>query len=89
MIDTEVGPIVITGSDIRPVVCDPLEQARSQTRMCSSRVSVPGGGNAGSSAQVAGPNSVDGSGEVAGLQAIARATIMTTARRTIPVTIRS
>jgi hypothetical protein len=53
---TVVGPASMTGADIRPVAGVPLEQARSQTRTCSSVVVGPGPGNAGSSAQVAGPN---------------------------------
>jgi hypothetical protein len=49
----------MTGADIRPLAGDPLEHASSQTRMWSSVVSPAGDGNAGSSAQLAGPYSGD------------------------------
>ena len=49
----------MTGADIRPVAGDPLEHAISQTRRWSSVVSAVGAGNAGSSAQLAGPYSAE------------------------------
>jgi hypothetical protein len=54
---TVVALVVIAGGEMRPVAGRPLEQACSQTRMCSDVAAGPGAGNEGSSAQVAGPNS--------------------------------
>lgn len=61
VIVTVVGAVSITEADIRPVVGDPLEQARSQTRI--KRRSVPGfgEGKAGSGAHDARPNSGESS----------------------------
>ena len=66
VIVTVPGAISITGADIRPVAGDPLEQARSQTRMKSRSVPGFGEGKAGSSAHVARPNSGDSSPVAAG-----------------------
>lgn len=63
---TVVAVYAMTGADIRPVAGEPLEQAISQTRMCSSVASGPGDANDGSSAQVAGPNSAEMAPEVPG-----------------------
>jgi hypothetical protein len=63
---TVVAVYAMTGADIRPVVGEPLEQYRSQTRMCSSVASGPGEANDGSSAHVAGPNSAERVPEVPG-----------------------
>ena len=54
------------GSDIRPVVDLPLEQARSQTSKWSSRAVSSGGGNAGSRVHIAGPNPDERSGVAGG-----------------------
>ena len=59
VIVTTSGAYSMSGADIRPVVGNPLEQVVPQTRMCSSVEAGPGAGNAGSSAQVAGPKSAE------------------------------
>jgi hypothetical protein len=84
---TVVGPVETEGGDIRPLVGEPLEHAFSQTRMCSSTVSGPGGGNAGSSAHAAAPNSggmvavvvgASGSGETGQEKAVATGPVVAT-----------
>src|SRR5450759_1632653 len=59
VIVTASGVYSTSGAEIRPVAGNPLEQVVPQTRMCSSVEAVPGAGNAGSSAQVAGPRDRD------------------------------